>query len=403
MFVIKFYVFLLIVTFFNNSEFGTKQSENHQEVEALRMVECSHNGVSADYNKPLIITFNKPIHPNSLSKILVTKRGAYKEPIGANVEVVNGVWYISKDPRVICFEPLENLTPGMFISVSLSEKFKSLTGTKFKNGKDVISFITDNGTYYGHTNITIDTLKVKDGNVIPLIISLPKNSKKHPVLIYVHGGGWSGGTEHQSFASLPTGYFSNYYTDKLGVAVVGVAYRCKGSNGNFTKAKLDIEDAIKYIKVNADKYNLDLTRIGLTGESARAPLSALIAQEDKLVKYYIGLNGIYDFVRNNTSQFGQGNDFGQQTPSGYATSAIYNLRTNPPETLLIHGNKDITISYLQSVKFSQAIRAVGGKSNLLIYDNQPHWDFYAPEGNYEISTLYQIKEFLIYVMKLNVK
>lgn len=291
----------------------------------------------------------------------------------------------------------------MFVSISLSKEFKSLKGAKIKDGKDIISFITDNEIYYGHTNITIDTLKVVDDNVIPLIISLPNNSNKHPVLIYIHGGGWSGGTEKQSFASLPTGYFSNYYTDKLGIAVVGVAYRCKGSNGNFTKAKQDIEDAINYVKENAEKYNLDLTRIGLTGESAGAPLSALIAQEDNDVKYYVGINGIYDFLRNNTGQFGQGNDFGHQTPSAFVTSAIYHLRSNPPKTLLMHGNMDITISYLQSVKFNQAILSVGGQSNLLIYDKQPHWDFYAPGGKYEISTLYQIKEFLKKVMKLDVK
>jgi len=377
----------------------TTDSNNKQ----FSITSCSHTGVAADFTKPLSITFNQPVDRKSLTKIIITKGGSDREPIGANVEPIAGKWAISADQRRISFQPSKSFEPGIFISITLPETFISATGSPIKNGKDIISFITENGTTYGHTDINIDTVKVVDGNVIPMTIRVPKNPNKHPVLIFVHGGGWTGGTPTQSYAALPTGYTASYLSDKLGIAVVGVAYRCRGSNGNFTKAKEDVEDAVRYVKANADKYNLDTTRIAIGGESAGAPLSALVAQQDRAIKYYIGINGIYDFVNNNAARFGQGNDFGQQTPSAFANSAISHITVTTPVTLLIHGNNDITISHLQSVSFNDVIKTVGGNSYLRIFDGQPHWDFYAPGGKYEISTLYQIKEFLIKVMKLKVR
>lgn len=369
----------------------------------FRIIGCSHTGVAASYAKPLSITFNQPVDIHSLNKIIITKGGADHEPMGASFEPIHGKWTISKDPRTIIFKPSKSFGPGIFVSITLPSKFKSSTGNSFENGKDILSFITETRTSYWHTNIRIDTLKIVNHNVIPLILSIPKNSARHPVLIFVHGGGWSGGTLSQSFAELPTGYASAYLTDRLGVAVVGVAYRCKGSKGNFTDAKQDVEDAVRYVKANADKYHLDTSRIAMGGESAGAPLSALIAEEDPDIKYYIGLNGIYDFAHNNTAGFGQGNDFGQQAPSADANSAISHIRSGPPITILFHGNSDTTISYIQSVQFNKAIKSAGGQSYLRIFDGQPHWEFYAPGGKYEISTLYQIKEFLIKVMNLNVR
>ncbi|WP_228853024.1 alpha/beta hydrolase fold domain-containing protein [Aegicerativicinus sediminis] len=398
----KLFTCFLVISFFVNTQSVAQQSKDKQNEGEFKIVNCSHSGVSADYSKPLSITFNQPVDKSSLNEIIVTSGGSSRQPIGGNFQILRGIWIVSQDAKIITFRPSKDFVGGMLISITLTEKFRSLEGNHFKNGKDIISFITDNGNEFGIDTITIDTLKIEDGNVIPLIISLPKNANKIPVLIFVHGGGWTGGTATQSFAALPTGHASTYLTNKLGVTVVGVAYRCKGSNGNFTKAKQDVEDAIQFIKTNAKKYNLDTSRMGLSGESAGAPLSALIAQEDPDIKYYIGINGIYDFENNNIGQFGPGNDFGQQIPSTTANSAISHIRPNPPTTMLIHGNKDITISHIQSEKFNQAVISVGGQSEIRIYDGQPHWEFYMPGGKYEISTLYQIKEFLIKVMGLDV-
>jgi acetyl esterase/lipase len=339
----------------------------------------------------------------TLKNLVITAGGAEGEPLGADIKILSGKWSLSNDLRTIIFRPSKKFKPGMLVSVTIPETFKSLQGAVFTGGKDVISFIMDNGVKNGQRIIKIDTLKIVDNNLIPLVISVPDNSEKHPVMIFVHGGGWSGGTATQTFASLPVGHTASYLCDKLGVAVVGVGYRCIGSKGSFAKAKADIEDAVRYVKAHADEYNLDLSRMGICGESAGAPLSALIAQEDKDIRYYIGWNGIFDFVNDSDGKFGQGNGYGQEEPSAEANSALYHIRPSPPITLLLHGTNDSTINCRQSVAFHQTIKAAGGYSKLLLYEGQPHWNFYAPRGKYEISTLYQVKDFLIKQMALKVK
>jgi acetyl esterase/lipase len=367
------------------------------------LISSSHTGVAADYKKPLQITFNQPVDESTLKNIVITEGGAEGEPIGAESKVLSGKWLPENDPKTIVFKPSKKLEPGIFISVTFPESFKSLRGTAFTGGKDLISFIMDNDVKNGQRIVKIDTLKIVDGNRISLVISVPENSEKHPVMIFVHGGGWTGGTASLSSGSLPSGHTPSYICDKLGVAVVGVGYRCIGANGNFAKAKADIEDAIKYVKAHAKEYNLDLNRILLCGESAGAPLSALIAQKDKDIKYYIGWNGIYDFVNDSDGKFGQGNNYGQEEPSAEANSALYHIRQTPPITLLIHGTSDATINNRQSVAFTQGIKDAGGYAKLLLFAGQPHWYYYAPGGKYEISTLYQIKDFLIKQMALKVK
>ena len=108
-------------------------------------------------------------------------------------------------------------------------------------------------------------------------------------------------------------------------------------------------------------------------------------------------------VDDNDGRFGQGNGYGQEEPSAEANSALYHIRPAPPITLLLLGTNDSTINCRQSVAFHQAIKTAGGYSKLLLFEEQPHWNFYAPAGKYEISTLYHLKDFLIKEMALEVK
>jgi acetyl esterase/lipase len=367
------------------------------------VISISHTGVVADNKRPLQISFNQPVDATTLKNLAITHSGAKDEPIGARSKTIPGKWSLSNDPKTIIFRPSKKFKPGMFVSVTIPETFRSLQGSVFMGGKDVISFIIDNGINNGQRVIKIDTLKIVDNNRIPLVISIPDNSEKNPVIIFVHGGGWTGGTANLSPASLSAGHTASYLVDKLGEAVVGVGYRCFGSNGSFAKAKADIEDAVRYVKAHAEEYNLDLSRIGICGESAGAPLSAIIAQEDKDIKYYIGWNGIFDFVNDSDGRFGRGNVYGQEEPSAEANSVLYHIRSAPPSTLLLHGTADSTINNRQSVAFPQAVKTAGGYSKLLLFEGQPHWYFYAPAGKYEISSLYYVKEFLIKQMALKVK
>jgi acetyl esterase/lipase len=51
------------------------------------------------------------------------------------------------------------------------------------------------------------------------------------------------------------------------------------------------------------------------------------------------------------------------------------IKTPPPATLLLHGKEDTTIDPRQSVEFAEAIRAKGGKAEVILYDGQKHGFF----------------------------
>lgn len=365
---------------------------NSDHTNRLKLISSSQSGVAADHQKNITLTFNQSINPRSLKYIKIYNNSTQLVSNKNRKQNIKGKWEFI-DPKTISFQSKDSLKPGEFYSISFENKFKSIQGSTLENGIDYLSFITDNKTHYGFKETILDTFHLDGDHVLPLKIRTPYNKEKTPVYIFVHGGGWLGGTLTESIAAYPTGYFTNYFVNKMGIAVVGVAYRCKGSNGNFTIAKKDIEKVVDYIKQNATKYNFDTSKIIIGGESAGAPLSAIIAQNNPSIKYYIGINGIYDFINNNTAKFGQGNYFGQLESSAEFNSAMHNIRQNPPITLLIHGDKDDVIHDKQSIAFHKAIKKNGGISYLKIYKGQPHWDFYAPGGKYEISTLYQMIKF----------
>ena len=213
----------------------------------------------------------------------------------------------------------------------------------------------------------------------------------------MHGGGWSGGTVATSNASYsPHG---EYLAENLGIATLGISYRCRGSNGNFTLAMEDIDTAYQWALANADTYNFDMTKVFFSGGSAGSPLASLASQRYPAVIGFIGFNGIYDFV-NNQGRFGRGNGFGQEEPSAESNSAIHQLRSNPPATILMHGDKDTTILYTQSTLFADKINANGGHARAVIYPGEVHAFFNKRKPAYQ-DVLIEMANFMFEVLTVN--
>ncbi len=78
-----------------------------------------------------------------------------------------------------------------------------------------------------------------------------------PVLMYIHGGGWVGGTKESSVLRILP------YLE-MGWAVANVEYRL----GAVARAPAAVEDglcALRWVIRNAGQYNLDTSRIVTTG------------------------------------------------------------------------------------------------------------------------------------------
>jgi dienelactone hydrolase len=103
-----------------------------------------------------------------------------------------------------------------------------------------------------------------------------------PALVWVHGGGFSGGDKGNVVPVDAANSFA-----RLGYVVVSINYRLLGSgcvaNPNSPQcliaaieAKHDAQAAVRWLRANAATYGVDSTRIGMGGESAGGITSALV-------------------------------------------------------------------------------------------------------------------------------
>jgi acetyl esterase/lipase len=108
-----------------------------------------------------------------------------------------------------------------------------------------------------------------------LYLPPPSFRGPRPFVVYTHGGGWSGGSKRT------TGAFSNWpgvlaSLAAKGYVVASLDYRLSADEA-FPAAIHDVKAAIRFLRANADKYNIDKTRALTWGPSAGAHLAALAA------------------------------------------------------------------------------------------------------------------------------
>lgn len=335
----------------------------------------------------IALTCNQNIDINSvLPKIYLNK----------GTTATAGTWSLT-NPKTLSFTPSQNWPLGALVSLQIQEGLLSTDGGAVDISKRTkYDFIVETESTYGtaqNTELaaiaTVDFPQV--GHTLPLKITLPTTSdKKIPVHIWVHGGGWSGGSAASSNAAMSP--HADYLAENLGVATLSISYRCSGSSGTFSLAMEDIDTAYQWALANADVYNFDMTKVFFSGGSAGTPLAALASQKYPAVIGFIGFNGIYDFV-NDAGDFGNTNWYKQNIPSETINSAFFQLRTNPPATIMMHGDADTTISYKQSTLFADAINAKGATARAVIYPREVHAFFNPGQPAYE-DVLYEMVTFM---------
>jgi acetyl esterase/lipase len=325
----------------------------------------------------ITITCDQAIEPTSVfPKIYINK----------SETEATGDWVISPS-NTLTFTPSENWPYKALVTVKIGEGLKSTDEVSIDISKGTkYNFIVETDEDFGVSeNIAFTSIATVDfpqaGHTLGLKLNLPTNrTEKIPVHFWIHGGGWSGGTAAASAGSYsPHG---EYLAENLGIATLGVGYRCSGSSGTFSLAMDDLAAAYQWALDNADTYNFDMTKVFFSGGSAGTPLAALTAQKYDGVIGFIGFNGIYDFV-NDAGDFGVGNWYKQNVPSETANSPIFQLRTPPPATIMMHGDADTTISHTQSTLFADAINAKGGDAEAVIYPGEVHAFFNPGKPAYE--------------------
>lgn len=96
-----------------------------------------------------------------------------------------------------------------------------------------------------------------------------------PLAIYIHGGGFTGGSRHSVNARMLNDLL------EAGISVASLDYRLLG-DARLPAAHDDAVRAVQKLRHNADRLNLDPTRFGGFGGSAGAQLVLYLAYHDDL-------------------------------------------------------------------------------------------------------------------------
>ncbi len=91
-----------------------------------------------------------------------------------------------------------------------------------------------------------------------------------PALVWIPGGGWRGADKN-----LMLGEMAEYA--RAGYVVVSIYYR-SSAQGKWPDQLEDVKTAIRFVKANAAKYEIDPNRIGVFGRSAGGHLAAFAGQ-----------------------------------------------------------------------------------------------------------------------------
>ncbi|MHA7965296.1 alpha/beta hydrolase fold domain-containing protein [Paenibacillus sp. CAU 1782] len=96
-----------------------------------------------------------------------------------------------------------------------------------------------------------------------------------PCIVYYFGGGWIQG-EYQQVTQKAVYFRELVRLAEQGFTVVSPSYRLS-SQSAFPACIHDCKGVIRFLKANAEKYNIDPERIGVLGNSAGGHLAAMVA------------------------------------------------------------------------------------------------------------------------------
>lgn len=209
-----------------------------------------------------------------------------------------------------------------------------------------------------------------------LDIYAPATKGPHPLVLYIHGGGWMAGhTRHSgAFADWPKVLAS---LAAEGFTVASLEYRLSGE-AKFPAQLQDANAALRFLRGHAAQYAIDPARVALWGGSAGGHLTALTALTckntaldpaagaDACVQGAVTWYGVYDFAGMNATPDGNsagarllGCDGPCSADKLRSVSPVAYIDAKDPPFLLIHGEEDKTVPVAQSHLGEAALKAAG--------------------------------------------
>lgn len=199
-----------------------------------------------------------------------------------------------------------------------------------------------------------------DGVALSLDIFVPKEARSpRPLLLFIHGGGWSKGKKEDYL-------FYNLEFAKLGYVTASVQYRLLPDH-IFPANVQDVKCAIAYLREHAAEYRIDPAKVVTIGGSAGGHLSLMAGYvqdpaldcpgndggADTSVQAVVNIYGVVDCttpvaiaahqVRNYI-----GKPYEEAKEAYEDASPLHHLDPSDPPTLTFHGTSDELVPVSQA-------------------------------------------------------
>lgn len=226
------------------------------------------------------------------------------------------------------------------------------------------------------------------GEELALNLARPKSIRSaRPAILCIHGGGFRAG-KRESYDAL-----CKKLAEK-GFVAVTMTYRLAPKHP-FPAAVHDSKAAVRWLRANAVKYNIDPAKIGVTGSSAGGHLAQFLAvtanvpefegtdgkpEQPSNVQCVVNVYGPSDF----TKSYGKSVDAHEVLPLWFGGnldthrqlhivgSPLYWVTPDAAPTLCIHGTEDKYVAHEQAVWLIEKLKAAGVESELLTMEGAGH-------------------------------
>ncbi|HYM16890.1 MAG TPA: alpha/beta hydrolase [Dehalococcoidia bacterium] len=236
----------------------------------------------------------------------------------------------------------------------------------------------------GRVTIEYDVVVGRAGNrgLRANVYMPPQPGPGRPALLLVHGGGWVSGDRSQLH-----GY--GILIGRLGYVCVATEYRLAGE-APWPAQLHDVKTALRWMRANAATLGIDPAKIAVSGNSAGAHLSLMLAGTPNVPSFegdgghagistdvaasiaFYGPAQLYEpgqpLSRELEFLFGKG--YSEETARA-ASPVTYAAAAFPP-TLLITGNKDELVPVESSFRMYRALTSAGAAAELHVYEGAPH-------------------------------
>jgi acetyl esterase/lipase len=211
-------------------------------------------------------------------------------------------------------------------------------------------------------------------------------SAKAPGVLWIHGGGWVGGSKDNA------GGFLLPLLEK-GFVIANVEYRLAKS-ALAPAAVSDVLKAADWFRRNAAKYGVDPKRIIVGGDSAGGHLALMVGLTPRsaglgpsgkvaaIINFY-GITDVMDVLEGANQQ----NYALQWIPDSLPDRREIARRVSPqtwvnkgaPPVLSIHGSADSVVPYDHAITVTKMLRAEGNDAEMVSVPNGQHGDFLRDE------------------------